>query len=140
MPWITRNTVISNNVVSGGTGNCMVCVEDYSRMFTGAQMVSATNGNLYQRDSSSAPKWFGVWSRGTIVNPAVFNTLTEFSASTGQERASRLVEGSSVVTPRFQLDPTFAAAQGGTAQAVPSAVAQVSHLNAGSKLLGAQPR
>lgn len=141
VPWITRNTVISNNVVSNGSGNCVVCVEDYSRMYTGAQMVSATNNNLYQRVSATAPTWFGVWSRGTIVNPSVFKTPAEFSASTGHERGSRFIDGgASLVTPRFILAPEHAASQGATAQAVPSTVAAVSRLKSGTRTLGAQQR
>lgn len=140
VPWITRNTVISNNVVGSPSGSCVVCVEDFSREFTGAQMVSQSNGNLYHRTSSTSPRWFGVWSRGTVVNPEVTDTLEAFRASTTQERASRLVTGAPIVDERYRLRSTHASEASTIAQSVPSNVAASSHLQSGSRMLGAQPR
>ncbi len=49
-PWIVRNTVMSNNVMAESAGNCLVCVQDYSTTFTGAQMMSSVTAT-----STTAP-------------------------------------------------------------------------------------
>ncbi len=141
MPWITRNTVIVNNVIGDSGGNCLVCVEDYSKEFTGAQMVSRTDGNLYSRPTASQPAWFGVWARaGASANPATTTTLTAFTAATGQESHSRLVEGRSVVDANYRLVSGLGFTAASVAQTVPTSIAAVSHLGSGLRLLGAQPR
>jgi parallel beta-helix repeat protein len=140
MPWITRNTVVANNVVGSPSGNCLVCVEDSSREFTAANMVAWTDGNLYHRDAASSPRWFGVWSRGSAGNPEVTDTLELFRAATGQETRSRLVEGGSLVTEDYRLRDAYATNQAAIARSVPAAVAAASHLDRGSQLLGAQRR
>jgi len=146
VPWITRNTVIANNVVGDARGNCLVCVEDKSGEFTAAQMVSRIDGNLYSRPGTTAPTWFGVWSRGAAGNPTVTNTLSAFTASSGQDTHSKLVEGRSLVDDDYRLtiDATGvvagAGAESAIAQAVPAGVAAVSHLDSGQRRLGAQPR
>ncbi|WP_232304656.1 right-handed parallel beta-helix repeat-containing protein [Microbacterium sp. XT11] len=150
MPWITRNTVLVNNVVGDAGGNCLVCVEDFSKEFTGAQMVSRSDGNLYSRPGPTAPTWFGVWSRGGAGNPAVTNDLDQFVAATGHDANSALVEGRSVVDDEYQVIEeavpagvavrSLAAPSASIAQAVPPAVAAESHLPSGTRVLGAQPR
>lgn len=140
MPWITRNTVVANNVVGSPSGNCLMCVEDFSREFTAAKMVSSADGNLYQRDNAEAPRWFGVWSRGADGNPTVTNTLELFRASTGQEKRSRLVEGGALTTDNYSLQGAYAKEQGTIARSVPASVAAASHLVPGSSVLGAQSR
>ncbi len=71
-PWTVRNTVVSNNVIAESAGNCLVCVQDYSLRFTGAQMVSSIDGNLYHRTAPGTPRWFSAWSRGAASkDPAV---------------------------------------------------------------------
>lgn len=151
VPWITRNTVIVNNVVGDAEGNCLVCVEDFSKVFTGAQMVSRMDGNLYSRPAVTAPTWFGVWSRGAAGNPAVTNTLALFTAVTGQDAHSMLVEGRSVVDAEYQVlgeaiagaTATAAALVAGTtaiAQPIPAGIAAETHLPSGGEVIGAQPR
>ncbi len=138
--WIIAKTVVSNNIIGDASGNCLVCVEDRSKEFTAAQMVSSMNGNLYSRPSNSQPAWFGVWSRGAAGNPSVSSTLAEFTAATGQERRSVLIEGASVVTDLRTLRPTYLVRQGEIAVPVPGAVSNVSHLPSGASVLGAQDR
>lgn len=139
VPWITRNTVIVNNVVGGAGGNCLICVEDRSREYTGGQLVSRSDGNLYSRPSPTAPVWFGVWSRGSAGDPIVTNTLSAFTAATGQDRGSRLVEGRSVVDSAYQVLGEVIA---GTtiAQPVSSVIAAQTGIPSGARVLGAQPR
>jgi parallel beta-helix repeat protein len=152
VPWITRNTVLVNNVVGGASGNCLVCVEDFSKAFTGAQLVSRSDGNLYARPSATAPTWFGVWSRGA-GDPAVSNTLPAFSSATGKDVHSAIIEGGSAVGAGYRVvtSPPSGSALvnsgvngvkdiAGVAQAVSSDVAANSHLLSGARLLGAQPR
>ncbi|GAA1132533.1 hypothetical protein GCM10009651_15290 [Microbacterium natoriense] len=148
MPWITRNTVIVNNVVGDAGGNCLICVEDRSKEFTGGQLVARSDGNLYSRPAVTAPVWFGIWSRGSAGDPAVTNTLKAFSTATGQDTHSMLVEGGSVVDDEYQLVvpaapaalAAAAPAVSSIAQTIPTAIAAETRLPSGSKLLGAQPR
>ncbi|WP_181156283.1 right-handed parallel beta-helix repeat-containing protein, partial [Microbacterium sp. MYb45] len=136
-PWTVRNTVVSNNVIAESAGNCLVCVQDYSLRFTGAQMVSSIDGNLYHRTAPGTPRWFSAWSRGAASkDPAVADTLAAFTAATGQDRRSQFVEGASVVNGGFTLLSTRAAA----GVPVPADIASVSRLPANSATLGAQQR
>ena len=140
MPWITRNTVLANNVVGSSSGNCLMCVEDFSREFTANRMVSWTDGNLYQRANANAPKWFGVWSTGAAGNPTVTNTLDLFRSSTGQEKRSRLVEGGALTTSNYALQSAYVKDQAAVARSVPANIASATHLAQGSSVLGAQAR
>ena len=137
MPWVTRNTVVSNNVVADGSGNCLVCVEDSSKEFSASAMVSKVDGNLYRRSASTATQ-FALWARAG-AGASGFRTLAEFTAATGQEQSSLVVD-ESVVDKFFALSPAFRATQSTTAQAIPADVASASHLTAESKVLGAQRR
>jgi hypothetical protein len=49
MTWINGPIAVHNNVISGATGNCMVCVEDYAHQLSADQMRVSNNGNVYQR-------------------------------------------------------------------------------------------
>lgn len=151
VPWITRNTVVVNNVVGDAEGNCLVCVEDFSKVFTGAQMVSRSDGNLYSRPAITAPTWFGVWSRGA-GDPTVTNSLALFTTATGQDAHSKLIDGRSVVDAGYQVlgdviagatTTTPALIAAGTvaiAQPIPAGISAVTHLPSGGEVLGAQPR
>jgi len=140
-PWIVRNVVMSNNVMAESAGNCLVCVQDYSLQYTGSQMVSSVNGNLYHRTAAGTPRWFSAWSKGAVSrDPAVTDTLAAFAASTGQDRRSRFAEGTSVVTGAYALQPAYRAAQASVAVPVPTDVASVSRLPGNSATLGALPR
>ena len=99
MPWTLGPVTIANNVVGQvrSSANCMLCVEDYSRMETAEQMGVVANGNVYNRASSVQPTWLVVWSRGTIVNPYTFTTLAAFTAQTGQEASGLELTGASIV-------------------------------------------
>ncbi|WP_181158117.1 right-handed parallel beta-helix repeat-containing protein, partial [Microbacterium sp. MYb40] len=139
--WIVRNVVMSNNVMAESAGNCLVCVQDFSLQYTGSQMVSSVNGNLYHRTSPGTPRWFSAWSRGaTSRDPAVADTLAAFTAATGQDRRSRFVEGATVVDGAYGLLPAYAAGQASVAVPVPSDIASVSRLPGSSTTLGALPR
>lgn len=139
--WIVRNVVMSNNVMAESGGNCLVCVQDFSLQYTGSQMVSSINGNLYHRTSPGTPRWFSAWSKGSVSrDPAVTDTLAAFTAATGQDRRSQFVEGGPVVDGGYVLLPASAAVQGAVAVPVPSDIASVSRLPGNSTTLGALPR
>ncbi|MFE4467808.1 right-handed parallel beta-helix repeat-containing protein [Leifsonia sp. NPDC056824] len=131
MTWITGPDTIRDNIVSGGTGNCLLCVEDYSHTYSAAQLGIDPDDNLYRRPSTSAPTWFAVWSRGA-GNPAVYNTLAAFTAATGRDAHSTLVENAPVESTT-QLD----ASATGAAAALPAAIAALVGHTAGTAHLGA---
>lgn len=140
-PWITRNIVMSNNVMAESGGNCLVCVQDFSQQYTGSQMVTSVNGNLYHRTNPGTPRWFSAWSKGAVSrDPAVTDTLAQFTASTGQDRRSRFVEGATVIDGAYRLTPAYASAQSAIAVPVPADVAGASRLPANSTTVGAQQR
>lgn len=139
VPWITRNTVVANNIVGDAGGNCLVCVEDRSHEYTGSQLVSQTDGNVYYRADANTPAWFGVWSRGA-GDPQVTSTLAAFTAATGQESRSVLLEGETAVDDGYVLREDLAASESTIALSVPASVSGVSHLVTGARVLGAQPR
>lgn len=136
MPWITRNTVVVNNVVGDATGKCLICVEDRSKEFTGAQMVVRSDGNVYSRTTPTAPAAFAVWSRGAAGSASTYPTLASFTAATGQDKRSVLVEGRSIVSDRYVLNMQVAAS---VVQPITSNVSAVSRLVSGRVGVGAQP-
>lgn len=97
MPWVIGPVLVQGNVISHQTsGNCMLCVEDYSGRFTAEQLRVNATGNLYSQDRAGSVQYFIVWSRGA-GNPAVYHDLTSFRNATGQEKSGRLVLGAAPV-------------------------------------------
>jgi parallel beta-helix repeat protein len=86
MTWIIDDVTVSNNVFSGATGKCLICVEDYSREFTASEMGVDLTGNVYQRQAADAPGWFIVWSEGA-GDPSIYADLAAFRTGTGEERS-----------------------------------------------------
>jgi hypothetical protein len=137
MPWTLGPVTVSNNVIGQPRGgNCLLCVEDYSREMTAEAMGIAANGNLYNRRSPAEPTWLAVWSRGAQP-PFVFTTLAEWSATTGQERSGREYTGPRVVSASGALTRLTAGHEASIAQPLPTPVAEVLGLPAGSQRLGA---
>ncbi|QIZ99961.1 DUF1565 domain-containing protein [Leifsonia sp. PS1209] len=134
MTWITGPISISNNVISGGSGNCLLCVEDYSHQFSAAQMKITADHNLYRRPSANAPSWAVIWSRGA-GDPAIYPTFSAFTAATGQDAHSVLQEGAASAAPT-QLTG-IAAALSSVPTGIPAALASLAGKPAGSVHLGA---
>lgn len=130
MPWLIRNISVGDNVIAGSTGNCTLCVEDYTHTYSAGSLNITPNGNLYQRTSGSTPTWLVVWSRGA-GNPAVYTLRSSFTTATGQDRRSKEVFYSSVTASNGKLLSTYAAWQPTTAVAVPTAF---------TSLVGTTPR
>lgn len=96
MTWINGPALVQGNVISApSAGNCLLCVEDYSKQYTAEQLKISATGNAYHRNSAGSPTWLVVWSKGA-GNPAVFNDLAAFQSATGQEAAGRMSTGTAL--------------------------------------------
>jgi parallel beta-helix repeat protein len=93
MTWLVGPVRVASNVLaSQRSGNCMLCVEDYTQARSARQMGVTANGDVYVRPNASRPTYLVVWSRGA-GDPAVYTNLTSFRAATGQETSGRLISG-----------------------------------------------
>ena len=110
-----------NNVVARprSTGNCLVCVEDYTHQRTAEQIGVTMNGNVYNR--LTTPTWTQVWSRGA-GNPAVYTSVAAFAAATGQDAKRVSVDGRSAVSDNGTLDASIVTQAASIASALPSDV------------------
>jgi len=124
MPWLIRDISIGNNIIAESSGNCVVCVEDYSKQYAASDLNIRSDGNLIQRNSASNPTWIAVWSRGKAnPNPYVFTTFAAYRSTTGQEQNSFTIEGRSVTTGAGKLQSDLATRVGSAALTPPAAVA-----------------
>lgn len=135
-PWINGPVTVSNNIIAGTTGNCLLCVEDYSHEFNAKQMGIRAEGNVYQRDRSSNPRWVAVWSRGK-GNPAVYTTVSKFRSETGQERRSLELTGPEAVNGAAAPRGAVTRAVAGIALPLPAAAAALTEQKPGVRYLGA---
>jgi hypothetical protein len=131
MTWITGPTSIRNNIISGGSGNCLLCVEDYSHQFSAEKLGVSSDYNAYRRTSASSPSWAVIWSRGA-GDPAVYTTFSAFTAATGQEAHSTITENASSLAPAQLLASVTGAATG-----LPADIASLAGKAAGTAHLGA---
>lgn len=138
MPWQLDSVTVSNNVVGAPAwpANCLLCVEDYSHQESAESMKVRADGNVYNRLSSSAPTWLGVWSRGP-GNPAVFTTLAALRSSTGQEARGREQTGTQVVSSAGELSASMQADASQVALPLPGDVASLLGKPGGIQRLGA---
>lgn len=138
--WLLGPVYVSNNVMGKQrtSGNCMLCVEDFSHLRTAAQMGIRSNGNVYNRPTRS-PGWSVVWSRGsTNINPSVYTSLIQFWSATGQERYRYAVDGIYVVSPTTGVPSSAVTSRTSTvAQVLPAIVAAATGRSASLKHLGA---
>ncbi|MFI8633280.1 right-handed parallel beta-helix repeat-containing protein [Microbacterium sp. NPDC077663] len=139
IPWMTKGVVLANNVVAEPQGDCLVCVDDFSRALVGGQMVTRAEGNLYHRTSAAAPRWFAIYSRGAAGSSEGFSTLADFTSATGREKRSVLLEQtSSPVHGDYSLRSAQESQETQIAVPVPAQVAEVSDLRSGEVSLGAR--
>ncbi|WP_377640619.1 right-handed parallel beta-helix repeat-containing protein [Oryzobacter terrae] len=138
MTWLIGPVTVRNNVIGlTSTGNCVLCVEDYSHQRTAAQMGVTSNGNVFNRATTSTSKWLTVWSRGTInVNPAVYTTLAQHRSGTGQDGTSLAYDGTVVVTTNGTLSSSVRSRASTAATALPSDVAALAGQPAGVRWFG----
>lgn len=102
MPWLIKDISIGNNVIAASTGNCSVCVEDYSKKHDADDLNIKITGGVVQRTSASAPSWVAVWARGA-ANPSVYSNLGAFTSATGQAKLTLAVDGKAATTATGQL-------------------------------------
>ncbi|WP_244604221.1 right-handed parallel beta-helix repeat-containing protein [Microbacterium oleivorans] len=139
IPWLSKNTVIANNVAAEPEGSCIVCIDDRSRALTGAQMVTRADGNLYHRTSLTSPRSFAIYAQGQAGPSQTFTTLADFIAATGREKRSVLLEqATSPVNADYSLRSSAASQQKSIAVPVPTQIADVSDLSSGEVSLGAR--
>lgn len=139
MPWTLGPVRVSDNVIGPPrTGNCLLCVEDYSFSRTAEQMGIRAEGNVYARATTRQPVWLVVWSRGSVnVNPYVFTSLTGFRGTTRQETSGREYVGRSIFAGAgLDLAADVRAAQAAVAVPLPTAVAALIGRPAASERLG----
>ena len=138
MTWLIGPVTVRNNVIGlTSTGNCVLCVEDYSHERTAAQMGVTSNGNVFNRASSSSSTWLTVWSRGTInVNPAVYTTLSQHRSGTGQDGTSLAYDGTVVVASNGTLSSTVRSKASTAAAALPSDIAALAGQPSGVRWFG----
>jgi parallel beta-helix repeat protein len=136
MTWLIGPAVFGNNVVaSQRSGNCMLCVEDYSKQRSAAQIGVSANGDVYNRVSSSSPTNLVVWSRGAS-DPATYTTLNAFKAATGQEAAGQQLTGAGMVDGDGNL---LTALSTSALPGLPADVAAATGFPTGSRHAGAFP-
>lgn len=135
--WTLGDITVKNNVISKNpSGNCLLCVEDYSQKKTGEQMNIKLNSNLYHRTSPSEPTWLAIWSRGP-KNPGVFTTLKDYTAATGQESRGLEYIRDAVVGDDFRLSDDLVGVANDAATAVPDEIADAIEIDRGTKVMGA---
>ncbi|WP_354178710.1 right-handed parallel beta-helix repeat-containing protein [Arthrobacter sp. UYP6] len=139
MTWINGPVTIRNNIISGTTaaGNCMLCVEDYSREFTAEQLKVSAQGNVYHRTTTAAPTWGVIWSRGN-ANPHVYTSIAAFRDATGQEETHLELAGTSPVnTSTFAANSAVRDSAGTIAVPLPDSIAKLARQSGGARHLGA---
>lgn len=140
MTWLTGPVTVRNNVIglpTTSTVTCVLCVEDYSYKRTAAQMGVTSNGNVFNRASSTSSRWLTVWSRGSInPDPAVYTTLPEYRSGTGQDLSSLGYDTSTVVATDATLASTVQGKASTVAVALPSSIATLIGQPTGVRRLG----
>lgn len=137
MSWITQAITVSNNVIAGGGGDCLLCVEDYSHQYSAAQLGIRADGNVYQPSAKTPPAWTVVWSKGP-GNPAVYSSLGGFTTATGQESHGLSVAATgSALSTKNGTSPTLETAANSVARPLPSKFASLANQTTGSRHLGA---
>ncbi|MHA7239310.1 right-handed parallel beta-helix repeat-containing protein [Arthrobacter sp. TMS1-12-1] len=134
MTWINGPVAVRNNVLADATGDCLLCVEDYSEESSAEDMGVTTAGNVFHRVSGSSPAWLVVWSRGA-GDPAVYPTLGSFRTATGQATHDLELIGVEVADP-----VTFRVSDGvgssGVARPLPGHVAALMRVPSETLLVG----
>ncbi|MFC3298651.1 DUF1565 domain-containing protein [Arthrobacter agilis] len=134
MTWINGPVDIRNNVLTGTTGNCLLCVEDFSDELSAEAMGVTTAGNVFHRATGSSPDWLVIWSRGA-EDPAVFTTLGRFRNATGQAKHDMELTGQAIVDPvTYRVTDTVRSAV--VAQPLPARIAGLLHVPSDSLVVG----
>lgn len=134
MTWVNGPITVRNNVITGTTGNCLLCVEDYSSQLSAEVMGVTTSGNIYHRSTVTSPSWMVVWSRGA-GKPAVFTTLDSFRSVTGQGKGDQELAGGIITDPlTFRVSDSVQSLV--TARPLPAGIAGLLRVPAGTLRVG----
>lgn len=136
MPWINGPITIRNNVLSAETGNCILCVEDYSYEFSAEDMDVSANSNVYHKQTENSPQYLTIWSRGS-ASPATYTTLTQFKSGTGQEVKGHQLVGDSAADNVGRTTEVVRQLAPSVATPLPESIATRLDLPTGTRVLGA---
>ena len=132
--WINSDGIVANNILSGTKDSCLLCVEDYSKSFSGAQMVNWTNGNVYQRDSASSPSKVVYWSAKSSTS--TFATLAAFQKANGAEWTALELNGTEAADGKGAATDVVNANSSWVANTLPSDIAALVGQDANVRHLG----
>jgi hypothetical protein len=142
MTGVNRDISFGKNIFSstGATGNCLLCVEDYSGQHTAEQMRVTSDGNLYHRATAASPRWTAVWSNSS-AGLSTYEKLATFVADASRDHLSREITGGDVLTATHQPTATVASVQREVARPMPADVALLAGVQRGTVRLDAlRPR
>lgn len=137
MPWIVRNVSVANNIVSQSKGEYILRIADWSRGFTGAQMVSRSEGNLLHRASAATPTYTAVWSPHVGAGSKGYATLRDYQSATERDSSSILVTGASPLTANLQLTSQYSSRASSALPISADVAAAAPRLTQGARILGA---
>lgn len=135
LTWRNKPVSIRNNVITGATARteCLVCVEDYSRRWSGKQLQTTAQGNVYGR-RGTRPEVLLRWP-GSNGKTLLYRGLGKFRKAQGQETRGT-VRNERALTPG-RLTSTLDALAPTTAVPVASRLARLMKVTPQSKVLGA---
>ena len=138
MPWLDGPVQVHDNVLGRvrSSANCLLCVEDYSGRFSADDLHVTSSGNVYQRVRRDHPTWAVVWSRG-YGDPYVFDSVDEFSRSTGQEQPHLELVGEPAVDLDLRVTPRVQDQASYVAEPLPAELATLVGRSSGERHLGA---
>ncbi len=138
MPWISRNVVLGNNILSTAkvAPYGLLTTESYEHVFAGNDMITSSNGNVFAQPAAGTPANVVVWSRVGTYGQG-FGSLAAFASATGRDRSSLALIGSSGLDAALRPTAAVTGKVTTVAQPLPSAVAAVVGQPAGTRQLGA---
>ena len=133
--WVLGDSSVTGSVLAAATGagphatispgEAMFGVEDFTRTLDAAALRIALRGNVYLRDERAPGTWTHVWTRPGD-DPAVFGSVPEFRAATGQDTGSAETGTGRYQTrsgfPLTVLTPRIARPAPGAGRALPRVV------------------
>jgi nitrous oxidase accessory protein NosD len=136
VPWVSGDIEVHNNAIAYGTNTCPLLSQDLSGKMYGSQFDIGSNGNVFHRTSSTSPSRFGCWANGTAGTKS-FTTLSAWVSGTSNDAASKLFEGTGILTSTGALTSTASSSSTSVPRSLPSNVATAIGRTAGDRSLGA---
>lgn len=136
LSWQTRDVAIRNNIIIGSSGNCLLCVEDYSDRFKPADLNVTAASNVYYRHDDRKPRWLVVWARGP-KEPYIFKSLSQFRVTVAQETPGGELTGPSALSSSYVPKESITRLVASLAQPLPEDLALRIDVPAETQHLGA---